>query len=134
MFRTSILLLTFWIITGIEAHAQACHPPLQSMQQIELLFGRNIDGKLGVSDRAWAQFLAETITPQFPDGLTVSDGAGQWRSKTKIVRERSKIVMILTREAPDLMSRLDAIVADYKRRFRQQSVGVVVQPVCAGFP
>jgi hypothetical protein len=104
------------------------------MQQIELLFGRNIDGKLGVSDRAWAQFLAETITPRFPDGLTVFDGAGQWRSGTKIVRERSKIVMILTREAPDLMSRLGAIVAAYKRRFHQQSVGVVVQPVCAGFP
>ena len=33
-----------------------------------------------VTDAAWAKFVSDTITPNFPDGLTVFDGYGQSRN------------------------------------------------------
>jgi Protein of unknown function (DUF3574) len=99
----------------------------------DLLFGRNIGGRLGVTEKRWSQFLAAEITPRFPDGLTVVDAAGQWRDaeKKRIVREPSKLVTIIM--PADAQEKLDAIVAAYKRRFRQQSVGVVIRPACVSF-
>ena len=99
----------------------------------DLLFGRNIGGRLGVTEKRWSQFLATEITPRFPDGLTVVDAAGQWRDaeKNRIVREPSKLVTIIM--PADAQEKLDAIVEAYKRRFRQQSVGVVIRPACVSF-
>jgi Protein of unknown function (DUF3574) len=111
-----------------------CRPPQKPMLDIELFFGRNIGGRLGVSDGAWAQFLAHEVTSRFPDGLTVIDASGQWRSpQGKIVRERSKLVRILVPAEGDAPSRIDAIAEAYKRRFRQQSVGIVTRQSCVAF-
>ena len=64
--------------------------------EYRLFFGRNIGDTEGVSDEDWRAFLADTVTPRFPDGLSVFDAAGQWRdSQGSIVRERSKMVLIL---------------------------------------
>jgi Protein of unknown function (DUF3574) len=113
----------------------ACTAPQQGMQQVELMFGRNIGRRLGVSNATWSRFLAREVTPRFPEGLSVIDAAGQWQDREhgRVVREPSKLVMIVT--ADDLASRdkIAAIVAAYKDRFRQQSVGVVTRPVCAAF-
>jgi hypothetical protein len=112
----------------------ACAPPAQAMQQIELLFGRNIGGRLGVGDAAWARFLSREISPSFSDGLTVIDAAGEWRgAQHRQVRERAKLVIIVTPDAEAARIRIAAIVAAYKAQFRQQSVLVVTRPVCAAF-
>jgi Protein of unknown function (DUF3574) len=116
--------------------ALSCSGSLQPMQRIELMFGRNIHGHRRVGDAAWARFLAREITPRFPDGLTVLDAAGQWRNPTdgRIVREPSRLVIIVTADgASQVDDRVAAIVAAYKLRFRQKSVGVVTSPACAAF-
>ena len=41
--------------------------------------------------------------------------------------------MIAVAEHAGLQEKLDAIVAAYKQRFRQQSVGVVIRPACVSF-
>jgi Protein of unknown function (DUF3574) len=112
----------------------ACRGNQQSMLAAELLFGRGIGGGI-VSEAAWARFLAREITPRFPDGLTVFDAAGQWRdpARGRIVRERSKVVLIVFRDDPQKQEHLDTIADAYKRRFKQQSVGIVVKPACASF-
>jgi uncharacterized protein DUF3574 len=96
----------------------------------ELLFGRS-----NVTDGAWDRFLAAEVTPRFPDGLTVYDARGQWRNPNtrRISRERSKVVMIAMPPADDNQTRLDAIIEAYKRRFRQQSVGLILRPSCVSF-
>jgi hypothetical protein len=105
------------------------------MQQIELMFGRDIAGHLGVGKAAWSRFLAREIMPRFPDGLTVLDAAGQWRDpiRGRLVREPSKMVIVVTAEDAAVRDRIAAIVAAYKLRFRQRSVGVISHPVCAAF-
>jgi len=96
----------------------------------ELLFGRS-----NVSDRNWDRFLADEVTPRFPDGLTVYEAKGQWRNPQtrKISRERSKVVMIAMPPGADTDARLQAVIEAYKTRFKQQSVGLILRPSCVSF-
>ena len=75
----------------------ACHGVQKPSEVAELMFGRNIGNRLGVSEAAWARFVAREMTPRFPDGLTVVDATGQWRDTDtgKVVREPSKRVEIV---------------------------------------
>jgi Protein of unknown function (DUF3574) len=115
--------------------AVACNAPQRPMQQIELMFGRNVGGHLRVSEVSWSQFLAREITPRFPEGLTVLDAAGQWRDPAggRLVREPSKMVIVVTADDTPVRDRIAAIVTAYKQRFRQRSVGMISHPVCAAF-
>ena len=88
----------------------------------------------GVSDEEWRAFLADTVTPRFPDGLSVFDASGQWRdSEGGIVRERSKMVLILAEPSSDAARRLDETAEEYKRKFSQESVLRVVDSACVAF-
>lgn len=124
-------------IDGASAQAPVppCHGGLEQRSVAELLFGRNIGNRLGVSESAWRRFVAREIASRFPDGLTVVDAVGQWRDPTSgaIVREPSKRVEIVLPGHADDAAGLDAVVAAYKRRFHQRSVGVVVQSACVSF-
>ena len=117
-----------------QAPAIVCHDPLKPMLRAELFFGRDIRGHHVVSDRQWARFLVHELTPRFPDGLTVIDGRGQTRNgEDAVMREHTKVVVIVTADAGGVRARIAAVVAAYKELFDQSSVGVVLQPVCAAF-
>lgn len=105
------------------------------MMEVELLFGRNIGGRLGVTEGRWARFLAREVTPRFPDGLTVYDTYGQWRdAKTKaVVREPSKIVRLIVVVDAQAQEKIDAVASAYKKEFRQDAVGIVMRPACVSF-
>jgi hypothetical protein len=113
----------------------SCTVPQTPMIEVELLFGRNIGGKLGVTDKLWAAFLAREVSPRFPDGLTVFDTRGQWRDdKTKaLVREPGKIVRIILGADAGTMEKVDAVAAAYIKQFGQDSVGIVTRPACVVF-
>jgi hypothetical protein len=113
----------------------SCHGAQQAKLVAELLFGRDIGNREGVSEAAWRSFVAHEITPRFPDGLTIIAATGQWRdpAHNRIVREPSRLVMIVLPGNNDDQSRLADIVGAYKRRFHQQSVGVILESACASF-
>jgi hypothetical protein len=124
------------ILAACDAHAQiACPLPGKLMLRAEMLFGRNIGGRPGVSESRWLQFVARELTPRFPDGLSVIDAAGQWRDSGngKVVRERSKIVVIVVPDEPSARDKLHAAAEAYKQKFKQQSVAVLTRPICAAF-
>ena len=111
-----------------------CPEGSERYDEYRLFFGRNIEDVEGVSDEDWRVFLADTVTPRFPDGLSVFDAAGQWRdSEGGIVRERSKMVLILAEPSSDAVRRLDEIADEYKQRFSQESVLRVVDSACVAF-
>jgi hypothetical protein len=124
-------------LLGNSASAQpaACSAPLKPHQVAELLLGRKIGDRLGVSETQFLNFLDREITPRFPDGLTVYDARGQYRDsgRNRIVREPSKVVMIVLPGNPEDMARLNEIADAYKKRFRQQSVGIVLRQACVSF-
>ena len=119
----------------VIAQGIACSDPQRPMLEIDLLFGRNIGGALGVSEGEWTDFMAREISPRFPQGLSVDDAVGQWRDRytNTIVKEPSKDVQIIVPQDAEVKGKIDAIVTAYKERFKQQSVGVIMRPACVSF-
>jgi hypothetical protein len=99
------------------------------------MFGRNIGAHLGVTEARWARFLDREVTPRFPDGLSVFDVKGQWRDPKRniIIREPSKVLMIVLPGHDDDAPRLQAVIDAYKARFKQQSVGLIIREACVAF-
>lgn len=119
--------------------ALACAPAIHSgagepVVVERLYFGRHSADTLIVTDSAWAVFVTEVVTPRFPAGLTVWSATGQWRDPDgRIQREPSFVLeLVLPARTPDNDAAIVAIVAEYKRRFRQEAVLRVVMPAHAG--
>ena len=129
-----LLLGLLSVEAGGAAAADRCRTPLEPWTQVELYFGRDLGGDAVVSEEAFRHFLAETVTPLFPDGLSVVEVAGQFRdSAGAIVREPTKLLIILVPDAAAVARDVETIVAAYKERFDQQSVLHAEQTVCVGF-
>ena len=102
----------------------------------EAYFGRNVKGRAPVTDAEWARFMADNVTPAFPDGLTVLDGAGQWlNAAERISREDSKVLLLVLpgQDQAAASARLAPVITAWKARFAQESVLTVFRAGCAGF-
>ncbi len=133
--RTAVALLLA-LAPAASASAQiACRADQKASAVVEMMFGRKIGERIGVTNAAWARFVDREITPRFPDGLSVVDAAGQWQDpvRKRVVREPSKIVTIVLRDSDKGQSEIEAIAQAYKKQFQQQSVGVIVRPACVSF-
>lgn len=128
-------LLSLLLLAGC-ATQPPCPPGLDPATLASAYFGRTSGGEEIVTDAAWARFMDEAVTPAFPDGLTVQDGAGQWRGRSgTISRQRSKVLVVALPggDAAEAQRRLAPVIATYRERFRQESVMVTTQAVCLGF-
>ena len=111
-----------------------CPSGQERLQTAQLFFGREVAGKPAVSEAAFRRFMDEEVTPRFPDGLTVLDGGGQWKGpQNRLIRESSKLVLIVLPRRGDSMARLEAVRTAYKARFQQDSVLLVTEPACVSF-
>jgi len=111
----------------------ACAPAIQSrgMQQVvteRLYFGRNVAQTLGVTDSAWAVFVTDVVSARLPGGFTFWAAEGEWRGADgRSVREPSYVVEVVhPARSAAVEDAIVAIIAEYKRRFRQESVLRVV--------
>ncbi|WP_240462021.1 DUF3574 domain-containing protein [Burkholderia sp. Nafp2/4-1b] len=123
-------------VSNVSDASLACRQPdAHRMLQADLLFGRDIAGRGTVTDAQRAAFLADIVTPRFPDGFTLWDTHGQWRDRVtgRIVSEASFVVRIVADDTADTYARLAAIRQAYRERFRQESVGITLVPACASF-
>ncbi len=138
MMRTALLTglaLVLALLTSCSGEGDApCPDQTEQFVRYELFMGRSgPDGEV-VSDEEWEAFLADTVTPRFPDGLTVLDGRGQWRDSAGLVqRERSKLLVILALPGDGPAGLIGEISDGYKRRFGQESVLRVVSEACVSF-
>ena len=112
----------------------SCPEGTEHWVEYQLFMGRGgPDGEI-VGDVAWDAFLDQVVTPRFPDGLTVVDGQGQWRSADGTIKEeRSKLLVILAPPGGDAKARLDEISHAYKVHFSQEAVLQTVEETCAAF-
>lgn len=87
-----------------------------------------------VSHEEWLAFLAEVVTPRFPQGLTVTDASGQWRAANgEIVREASHALTLVHPDDDASDRAIDEIVARYKSGFEQEAVLRTHSPSCVSF-
>lgn len=91
----------------------------------ELYFGTDIPNGGQVTADQWVNFLSDEVTPRFPDGLTVVDAAGQFRSASgTIVKEKSRMIVLLYRkkDRETASRKIEEIRAVYCKFFKQESV------------
>jgi len=124
-----------WLVIALLACAPAVQPGgLQPVVTERLYFGRNIASTPGVTDSAWAVFVREVVSARLP-GFTFWAAEGEWRAPDgRVVREPSFVLEIVHPErSASADSAIVAIITEYKRRFRQESVLRVVTAGRASF-
>ncbi len=135
----SALLLALPLLAGCTAAGGApppCPAGTAGATVAEAYFGRNVRDRAEVSEAEWTAFLAEVVTPAFPDGLTALDGQGQWRGRDgRILREGSKVLLLVLpgQDTAAARTRLRPVEDAWKARFRQESVLTVYRPACVSF-
>jgi hypothetical protein len=116
--------------------APPCPPGTQAATMAEAYFGQSRRDAPAITEAEWRDFLAATVTPAFPDGLTVLDGRGQWRRPDgSILSEPSKVLVLVLpgADAAAARARLRPVEEAWKARFRHQSVLTVYRGACVGF-
>lgn len=92
--------------------------------QTTLYFGlKSADGR-GVSEQEWARFLAEVVTPRFPQGLTVFTAYGQGTNpgSDAVLAEMTKVLIIVHPDDAANASSIAEIKAKYSQDFGQTGV------------
>lgn len=106
-----------------RASAFACADGERAMLRDTLYLGLSKPDGGSVTEAQWQTFVDDAIVPRFPDGFTVVDAEGHWRGGDgAIVREPSRMLIVL--HAGDAASRraIEDIAALYRRTFDQESV------------
>ncbi|MDE2900922.1 MAG: DUF3574 domain-containing protein [Chloroflexota bacterium] len=117
-----------------EAAAVVCPEGTEHWAEYRLYFGRNSGGGEVVSDEEWRIFVRDVVTPNFPEGLTVLDGEGQWQTAMgDVERERSKVLVVLAPLDGDAPGKLATVAEGYKAHFDQESVIQTIDSTCTSF-
>lgn len=122
----SLLLLALALPAGHAAKADDAAWPAPNAVQSTLYFGMKSEDGSGVSEQEWTRFLAEVITPRFPDGLTVVQAYGQSGGNAAkpgdVLAETTKALIIVHPNTAGAMKALAEIKAEYKTRFKNLGV------------
>jgi hypothetical protein len=96
---------------------------VESHVREELYFGMRKPDATLVTEAEWQAFVDSVVTPRFPEGLTVLTGYGQYQADGEpLVREPTKVLILIHRGGPDAERRIREIAALYCLRFDQKSV------------
>jgi hypothetical protein len=79
--------------------------------------------KGSVSELEWQIFLRDEVTKRFPDGLTVWEAEGQWRTSAgSIDHERAKVLLLVHPDTAAARQSVQSVIEAYRKAFDQQSV------------
>ena len=126
-----VLLLIAGALGGCATtSAPRCTGGLRAATQDTLYFGTQRPGGV-VSEAEWSQFLADTVAPAFPAGFTTWPAQGAWRGADGVlVREGSHVLRVLHRGETASDRAVQAVAAEYQRRFEQEAVLRVRAAAC----
>jgi hypothetical protein len=112
-----------------------CPVGMDPFTELNVYFGLEKSSGETVSEEEWQTFLAGSVTPRFPDGLTVLDARGQWldTDEGRLYRESTRLLNVLVPAdaSDDGVSAVRDIADTYKERFEQQAVFYTTLPACA---
>jgi hypothetical protein len=117
-------------VNAQTAKAAASKPSFTRYLRTELFFGMDRPTGGVVSEDEWQRFVADVVTPRFPEGFTIDDALGQYLDGKIVVREKSKqLILIYPRRFKTSSSRkIEEIRAAYVKAFDQKSVLRVDSP------
>lgn len=112
-----------------------CPEGMDAFTEINVYFGLEKGSGVTLTEEEWQSFLADTVTPHFPDGLTVLDARGQWFDTTdgRLYRGSTKLLNVLVpaNGVEDSVTAVRNISDIYKAQFDQQAVFYTSQRACA---
>jgi len=113
---------------------RACAAGLEPWVMSELYFGLTWNQGV-ITEAQWQDFVAREIVPRLPEGFTIVQAEGAWRSSRtgETIRQPSRVLLRLRKADAAQEAALAGIVGAYKMRFQQQSVLRVDAEVCATF-
>jgi CubicO group peptidase (beta-lactamase class C family) len=113
----------------MSAPKPACPAGQSQLRTAQLFLSAKPPAK--ITDADIRRFVDAEVTPRFPAGVTVVDGGGQWRGdENRLIREAAKVVMIVLPERGDPASKVEAVRAAYRAKFKQDSMVVLPPPAC----
>ena len=87
--------------------------------------------KGSVTELEWQLFLRDEVTRRFPDGLTVWEAEGQWRTPAGTIdHEQSKVLLLVHPDTTEARQSVLAVIETYRKSFEQQSVLWETARVC----
>ena len=99
-----------------------CGAASASQLRTTLYFGRTRP-KGSVSELEWQMFLRDEVTQRFPEGLTVWEAEGQWRTGAGTIdHEQSKVLLLVHPDTAAARQSVLAVIEAYRKTFEQQSV------------
>ena len=73
------------------------------------------------------EFIDTVVTPKFPDGLTLLPASGRWRAPDNtLVRERTVVLELIYPDDETGRAKGLEVIEQYKVKFRQHAVLLVV--------
>ncbi len=70
----------------------------------------------------WEAFVSNDIATTLPAGFTIVDATGRWMDHDSVVREPSRLLIVVHDGSAKSSRELDALRETYKKRFKQESV------------
>ena len=125
--------ISFSLSSCASLHKSSCQGGEQFAIQDSLYFGTGKpDGVVTAGE--WTAFLEATVTPRFPQGLSVAEASGQWRGADgSIVRESTHVLHLVHPDDTPSEKSVAEIVAAYKAQFQQEAVLRVKSNTCISF-
>jgi hypothetical protein len=124
MFACGMAATTWW---QVPARAQGLMVVMDcgtSVSQVRTTLYFGLTRPKGVvSELDWQLFVRDEVTRRFPEGLTVWDADGQWRTPAgSIDQERSKVMLLMHADTAEARKMVQELIARYRTMFDQESV------------
>jgi uncharacterized protein DUF3574 len=129
MKRAGALILLLALAGCMTSPKAACPAGQAQVRTAQLFVGSK---STPVSEVEVRRFVDREVTPRFPDGVTIVDGGGQWTGdENRLIREASKVVLIVLPAKPEARTRVAAVRRAYRTQFKQSPMLVAPPPTCA---
>lgn len=110
-----LVLLLFVFACAVPSWAATSVREDQVWYRLHLGMGK---GDYAVAPQKMREFIDMDITPAFPDGFTITESRGQWRSAEHgLIRERTMVIDVQCADTEENRHKIDAIAADYVKKF-----------------
>lgn len=122
--KRSLFALLFLLALACAAHAAT--RVQENIVLYRFHFGLGV-GDLSVGQQKMRAFVDGTITPAFPNGLTIYEARGQWRSPEHgLTRERTVVIDVQCADNEENHAAVEKIANQYVQDFKAAGASVFV--------
>ncbi len=137
MKREALRAGAYALTLALGACASTPHPTCAVGERLSvvdsLYFGGAYTGGV-VTAEQWQQFVDSVVTPRFPEGLTILQAAGQYRTNAGVIQhEPSWVLQLIHADGAQHEGAIREIRMAYRKQFEQESVLRVRAHGCVSF-